>query len=54
MLKVGSLIQGAGHIIFADGVKCTMYVDDEDNYYATAELIPIEKMVELHGEYELN
>ena len=48
------IVQGNGHIIFEDGFKCALYIDDEKNQYCTAYLFPLENMINLHGNYKEN
>ena len=48
------IVQGAGHVIFADGTKCARYEDSEGNYYFRADLYLEDYMVSVHGEYVMN
>ena len=48
------IVQGAGHVIFADGTKCSRYEDREGNYYFRYDLYTEEYMVSVHGRYEMN
>lgn len=48
------IVQGAGHVIFTDGTKCTRYVDSDGKYYFTAELYDEEFMIKCHGKYIMN
>ena len=48
------IVQGNGHIIFDDGFKCALYIDEEGNQYCTAELYPLDEMIELHGNWVFN
>lgn len=48
------IVQGAGHVIFADGTKCARYEDSEGIYYFRPDLYTEEFMVSVHGEYKMN
>lgn len=54
MLNSKPIVQGAGHVIFADGYKCARYEDSDGNYYFTAELVPEDVAIMFHGIYEMN
>lgn len=45
------IVQGNGHVEFDDGFRCALYIDNDNNLYATAELMPIDLMISLHGNY---
>ena len=40
-----TIVQGAGHVIFADGTKCARYEDAEGNFYFRPDLYTEEYMV---------
>ncbi len=48
------IVQGAGHVIFDDGVKCARYIDSEGNYYFRPDLYTEAFMVSVHGNYKIN
>ena len=52
--KYEPIVQGAGHVIFADGTKCARYEDAECDYYFTADLYTEEYYTRTHGTYVMN
>lgn len=44
-------IQGKGHVEFEDSFRCAIYIDDNSRLYGTAELIPLNELVAIHGNY---
>jgi hypothetical protein len=49
-----TIVQGAGHVIFADGTKCARYEDAEGDYYFRHDLYTEEYMIYAHGTYVMN
>ena len=51
MRKFKPIVQGHGHAEFENGFRCALYIDDDGDIYATADLVPIDTMKRNNGNY---